>query len=248
MEAIEKGQGLGGVFEVAQRLGLESEMEVFTGLEGEAFDPESERIEVSENEIFVGFEFLEGAGEGGDGAAAVFGAEAGDDGEELLGVDEAGERGPVGLIDVFFDAGAVEGSVGEAVDGEDVAVFRLEPVFEVIEGGAFEKVEGGLGGETQADGEFFSVGDLVADGEDVGFEDLKSFGPSFGGVDISAVGEVLLIAEGHNLKGEIRALTEKLLWIVEDDFFDDLGAVLALFHFEGAFHDREGIGNAPIAR
>lgn len=121
-EAIEEGEGFCGVFEVAEGLGFESEMEIFASFLGETCDGESAGVEVGEDEFFIGFEFLEGAGEGGDGAAGFLRAESGDDGEELLGVGESGGLGPVGFVDVFFHASAVEGAVGEAIDGENVAV------------------------------------------------------------------------------------------------------------------------------
>ncbi|MFT6242476.1 MAG: hypothetical protein ACJAQT_004581 [Akkermansiaceae bacterium] len=122
-EAFKEREGFLGVFEVAEGFGFETEVEVFAGFFGESFDGEGAGVEVGEDEFFVGLEFFERTGKGGDGATGFLWAEAGDDGEELLGVDETGALGPVGLVDVFLYAGAMEGAVGETVDCENVAVF-----------------------------------------------------------------------------------------------------------------------------
>jgi len=210
-EALEKGEGLGGVFEVAEGFGFEAEVEVLAGLLREGFDVVGAGFEVAEEGGFVGLEFLEGAGEGGDGAAGVGRAEGGDDGEEVVGVGEAFGGGPIGAVDVFLHAGAVEGAVGEAVDGEDVAVLLGEPGLEGGEVVAGEEFGGGLGGEAEADGVggrgcclcWLATGTVtplregVADGEDVGFEDVPGFRPGFGGVDVGAVGEVVVVGNAH---------------------------------------------------
>ncbi len=196
-EALEEGDGFFGVFEVAEGLWFEAEVEVFTGFEREGLDEARAGVEVGEDEVFISAEFLKGAGEGGDGAAGVLRAELGDDDEEVIGVGEALFGGPVGLVDFFFDAGAVEGAVREAVDGEDVAVFLDEEGLEEAEVLAIgsDELGGGEGGETEADREGCAICDTVADGEDIGLEDLEGFRPGFCGVDVGAVGEVVLIAE-----------------------------------------------------
>ncbi len=192
-EALEKGEGFFGVFEVAEGFGLEAEVEVLAGFFGEGRDGEGAGVEVGENEVFVRFEFLEGAGESGDGATGFLRTEAGDDGEELLGVNEAGGFGPVGLVNVFLHAGAVESAVGEAIDGEDVAVFGSQPVFEEIEVVVFQELKGRLGGEAEANREGFLAGNPVPNSQNIGFKNLESLRPTFSRVDIGAVGEVVAV-------------------------------------------------------
>ena len=192
-EALEEGESFFGVFEMAERFGFESEVEIFAGFFGKALDGESTRVEVGKDEFFVGSEFLEGPGESGDRASGFLGAEAGDDSEKLLGVDESGELGPVGFVDVLLHPGAVEGAVGEAVDSEDVAILILQPLFEEIEVVFFKKFKSCLRRKTKPDGECFFFGDPVADRQHVGFENGKGFSPVFGGVNIGAVGEVVVV-------------------------------------------------------
>jgi hypothetical protein len=99
--------------------------------------------------------------------------------------------GPVRFVNVFFDAGVVEGSIREAVDGENVAVLIFKPCFELVEVIVFEKFEGGLGGEAKANGKFFAGCDAIADGENIGLENVESLSPTFSRVDVGAVGEVV---------------------------------------------------------
>ena len=60
---LEKGEGFFGVFEVAERLGFKSEVEVFARFFGEGLDGKSAGIEVCKNEVFVGSKFLKGTWE-----------------------------------------------------------------------------------------------------------------------------------------------------------------------------------------
>lgn len=118
---------------MTERLGFQSEVEVFSRFGREVFDGEGERVEVLEDEFFICFKFFEGTGKGGNRSTGFGWAKAINDGEELLGVDETGEFGPIGLVDLFLHAGSVEGSVGKSIDGKNVAVFGLEPDLEFIE-------------------------------------------------------------------------------------------------------------------
>ena len=196
---FEKGEGFFGVFKMSERFRFQSEMEILAGLHREVLDGESEGVEVFKNQFFVGFKFLEGTRKSGNGSAGFFRAKTSDDGEELFRVDEAGELGPVGLVDLFFDAGAVEGAVGKAIDSEDVAVFRFKPGRKFVEAILFEKFLGRLRGEAETNREFFIAGDAVADCEDVGFENVKCFGPSFRWMNVCAVGEMLVLGKLHGI-------------------------------------------------
>ena len=62
-KAFKEGEGFFGVFEVTERLGFKSEVEVFTRFFGEGLDGKSAGIKVCENEVFVGFKFLKGTWE-----------------------------------------------------------------------------------------------------------------------------------------------------------------------------------------
>ena len=85
----------------------------------------------------------------------------------------------------------MEGSIGKAVDGENVAVLLFKPYFELIEVIVFEKFKGGLCGEAKADRKFFAGCDAIADGQNIGFENVESLSPAFGWVYVGAVGEVV---------------------------------------------------------
>lgn len=61
-ESLEKSEGFFGVFKVAEGLGFEAQVEVFTGFFNELLNGDRAGVEISEDEIFIGFEFLEGAG------------------------------------------------------------------------------------------------------------------------------------------------------------------------------------------
>ena len=112
---------------------------------------------------------------------------------------------PVGLEYFFFDAGAVEVAVGEAVDSENVAVFAVEPGLESVKIFWLKEFFGGAGGEAEADGvglvggEASIFAEAVTHGEDVSFEDVKSVAPRFGGVDVGAVGEVVVGGDFHEV-------------------------------------------------
>lgn len=196
-EELEEFEGLGGVFEMAEGLRFEAEVEIDGGGGGEFID-ERRDFQQGWDGIEGGcLEGFEGGGEGGDGAAAGGRGEGGEDGEEVAGVGEAFGPGPIGLIDFFLHAGAVEIAVGETVDGEDRAIVTVEPVAEAREGVAVEEFAGGAGGQAEADGVGFAGGaDEFADGEGVGFEGAERFLPAFGGVDVGAIGE-LAVGKAH---------------------------------------------------
>ncbi len=201
-EALEEGQGLGGVFEVAQRFGFQAEVEVAAGLIGEILDVPGAGFEVRKDGGLVGLEVLEGAGKGGDRAFHPGRDEPGDDFEELGGVSQPLGSRPVGTVDILLHAGPVEGAVGEPVDGENVAVLPGEPRLEGGKVGVLEEFGGGEGGEAEADG-IRSGGALgkrrhpVPDLEGVLPEDAERFLPGLGRVDVRAVGEVVIVVELH---------------------------------------------------
>jgi len=152
VQAMEERDGFRGVFEVAEGFGFEAQVEIdLVGL-GQLIDVGGEFDQVFADEGFVGGKGFVGARECGDGATGGFRCDLGDDLEEILGVGDAFVGCPVREEDLLFDASAVEGAVGEAVDGEDAAVVRFEPVFEFLEILVLEKFVGGDGGEAQADG------------------------------------------------------------------------------------------------
>ena len=50
--------------------------------------------------------------------------------KKIFAVNKAFRRGPVGLIDLFFDPGLMKGSERKAVDGEGVAFLGFDDVFQ----------------------------------------------------------------------------------------------------------------------
>ena len=179
-EGVEEGDGFGGVFDPAEGFGFEAEVEVFTGAVGEACEPRGVGGEVFADEVgvvVVRDEFFVAAWDGGDAAGEAGREEVGEDGEEGFGVFDAGGGAPIGLEDLFLDAGAVELAVGEAVDGEDVAIVLSEPALEDEPGLAVEERACGFCAEAEADGVGLVWGDAVSDFERVGFEGGHGFRP-----------------------------------------------------------------------
>lgn len=122
-------------------------------------------------------EFFVAAWDGGDAAGEAWWEEVGEDGEEGFGVFDASGGTPIGLEDLFLDAGAVELAVGEAVDGEDVAIVLSEPALEDETSLAVEEGAGGFCAETEADGVGLVGSDAVFDFERVIFEGGHGFRP-----------------------------------------------------------------------
>ena len=179
-EVVEEGDGFGGIFDPAEGFGFEPEVEVFTGTVGEAGEPRGVGGEVFADEVGVlgvGDEFFVTARDGGDAAGEAWGEEVGEDGEEGFGVFDASGGTPIGLEDLFLDAGAVELAVGEAVDGEDVAIVLSEPALEDETSLAVEEGAGGFCAETEADGVGLVGSDAVFDFERVIFEGGHGFRP-----------------------------------------------------------------------
>ena len=82
----------------------------------------------------------------------------------------------------------MKSSVGEPVDGEDVASVRLTPIAEPP-GVVWGHFSSGLVGETEPDGEWGVAGHSLADDQEMGFEVAADIGPRFSRVDVRAVCE-----------------------------------------------------------
>ena len=106
-------------------------------------------------------------------------------------------RGPIGLINAFFDAGAVKTAIGKSVDRENVAMIFIEPAAEIQESLRVFQFTRSLVAQTQADGIIIFRANAFADGKGVISEGLKSFGPRFSTVDIRAIGEMKSVLEFH---------------------------------------------------
>src|SRR2546429_3834992 len=97
-------------------------------------------------------ELLERAGNGADAALDAVGHELSEQIEQPVRVFDALVRGPVRGIDLFLDAGAVELSIGESIDRENVAVVLVEPSPERQQRGFVRKLARGLVAQAQPDG------------------------------------------------------------------------------------------------
>jgi hypothetical protein len=205
---IEEHDGLGAGFEEAQRFGFETEVQDATGALAQGGDVIHAAPEVVPHGALLvpGLdEFLEGTGDGADAAFDPFGEERREQVKKEVGELETVGRGPVGRIDLFLDARAMELAVRESVQGEDVAIVLVEPALEGQQGGGGAEFPGGLGAEAQADGIRLRGGaDAVPDGQGELVQCGEGFGPGLPAMDVGAVGEVevrveLQISGGLNL-------------------------------------------------
>jgi hypothetical protein len=200
VEAIEELDDFSGRFYEAEGFRFEVQVEGMSGFLLELVEEVDAFPELLGDGIDLGIgvdEGFEGAGDGTDAALDGFRQDFREDVEELLCVLEAGGLGPVGCVDLFLDSGAVEGSVGESVNGEDVGVMLLEPVFEGVELVGLGEFGGSGGAEAEADGVGLVGADLLADVEDVGIEVGEDLIPGFAAVDIGTVGQVEAVGELH---------------------------------------------------
>ena len=193
VESFEKCQGFRGVFKMTERFGFEPEVEVDLVFLGEILDEIGHFDEVFADEGFIGVKGFVGAWKGGDRSARAFRGDLGDDLEKVLGVKHSLLAGPIGLEDFFLHRSAVKRAVGESVDGENHAVIRGEPIFEMLQLIALKQLSRRACRKPQADG-IRLVGRLVTGSQepiphrkDMLFKSMQSFQPGFGGVDVGAV-------------------------------------------------------------
>ena len=149
-KAMEEIDGFRRGFEGAEGLGFEIEVERVAGSAGSAFDMFDRLPEMISGDLkgaVVGMETFEGNRGGADAAFHACRENFSKDIEEQAGVIEAIGLGPVGDIDLFFDAGPVELAERESVDGENVALLMIEPASEGVETGRVVQFAGGASGE-----------------------------------------------------------------------------------------------------
>ena len=188
--------------QVAAGLGFESEMEATAGAAGKLFEEFDDGPEVFPGCPFgavVEAETLEGDGNGAHRAVdlTVVRQQFGEDFEEASRVSDAVCLGPVGAVDLFLDAGAMEPAEGKSVDREDVAVVLLQPTAEGLEGIRMREFAGGDIGEAQADGIGLVWGDAAPDGERVLLQGREGFRPRFTAMDVRAVGQMNTVRQAH---------------------------------------------------
>ena len=190
-QAVVETQGFLGVLEVPEWLGLEAEMQVALGHVRKSIEESGKLDQVSTNDLLVGVEGLEGAGQGGDRSAHAFRSQLRHDREKLLGVLHSGRGGPVRLIDFLLHPGAMEVAVRETVDREDVGILGNQPILESGELVTLKQLSGGLSRQAKSDGVgLVSAANEIAHGQRVGSQDRAGLIPRLGGMDVRAVGEV----------------------------------------------------------
>lgn len=172
------------------------------GEAGDVIDAEAEVAADFGELFFAADEFLERTGERADAAFDALGHEVGDQVEEAVGVVEALAGGPVGGIDLFFHAPAVEAAVGKSINGENVAAAVIKPVAEGGERGGFAEFARGLVAEAQADGKGCGRADALFDGEGEAVEGVEGLRPVLAAVDVGAVGQMQAVVELHTMGEE----------------------------------------------
>src|SRR5437868_5954398 len=91
----------------------------------------------------------------------------------------------------------MKAAIGKAVDGENVAVVRVQPVAELLECRGLGEFARGEIAEAQTNGVRLAVGDLIAHGQGVALKRIEGFGPILAAMDIGAIGEVEAVVEFH---------------------------------------------------
>ncbi len=167
-------------FEIAQGLGLEAKMKFLASFVrefGDVIDRFPDIVAHGPDLGRGGDKFLVGAWDGADAGFDSSGGELREEIEKAVGVIHAERGSPVGQIDLFLDAGAVEGGVGKAVDSKNVAIFGLEPFLKGEQGRGLGKLARGCIAQAQADGIRGAGGNAIADGEGMRFNSAKGLGP-----------------------------------------------------------------------
>lgn len=168
--------------QVAAGLGFESEMEATAGAARKLFEEFDDGPEVFPGcpfGAFVEAETFEGDRDRADRSIdlTIFRQQFGEDFEEASRVGDTVRLGPVGAVDLFLDAGAMELAEGKSVDREDVAVVLLQPASKGREGVRMREFTGGGIGEAQADGVGLVWRDAAPDGERVLLQGREGFRP-----------------------------------------------------------------------
>jgi hypothetical protein len=197
----EEGHCLRARFKEAARLGLEAEVQVAAGAGGHLLGVAAGGADVREDRLppggLAGDELLEGAGHGADAAGDARRHERGDEVDEVVGIAEALRRGPVGRVDLFLHAGAVETAVGKSVDRENVAVVPLKPALKLHQLAGRDQLAGRALAEAETDRVGPARGDAGADREGEFFQRAERLRPRLAAVDVGAVGQVDAVAELH---------------------------------------------------
>ena len=198
---IEKIHRLLTGLDQAQRLGLETEVQITAGLRRKVGDGAAAGGQIFEDRSaargFGGDEPFERSRHGADAPARSRRHELVQQREQLQGVRDALGSGPVGRVDLLLDARAVKTAVGKAVDRENRAVVPLQPKPESEQGGGFRKFRGGALTEPQPDGVRATRGDAPAHRQGVLLERREGFRPGFPAVDVGAVRELKAVVQLH---------------------------------------------------
>lgn len=149
-------------------------------------------------------ELLVGAGDRADASFHAFRHELSQDIKQEIGKFQALGGSPIGSIDLFLDSGAMELAVREAVDGENVAIFAVQPSAEGGQGLGLAERLGGFGAEPQSDGIGLMAGHSVTDGQGVMLQGVKGFLPGLASVNIGAISQVLVVRQFHALEARAK--------------------------------------------
>ena len=142
-------------------------------------------------------EFLVRRGHGADAAFDASGDEFGQEIKEQVCVSHAVVAGPIGEVDLFLHATAVEAPVGKSVDRENVAVLAVKPAAEGGERGCIAQLARGLRAQPQADGKRSARRDAVADAQGELLERAESLRPRLTAMQVGTVGEVESVIQVH---------------------------------------------------
>jgi hypothetical protein len=133
---------------------------------------------------------LEGSGHGGHRADHPRRQQARKNLGSAIAVGEALGGAPVRLIHVFLHPPAVERTVRERVDGEDIDIVAVEKAAELAERGRRAQGFGRDRGQSQAQPERRPWGNLRLDLRHMGVKAGAHLVPRLTGVNVGAVGEM----------------------------------------------------------
>lgn len=196
----EEFQHLAAGFDEAERFRLQAQVQVVPSGNADFLN-----VLAAETQVFkdggdlipADVEGLVGAGQGADAAAGSGWEKLSQDVKKSLRVLQAVIAGPVWLEHALLHPLSMEGAVGEAIDGENVAVVCCQPILELGQLAWGQQFQGGLVTQPQANAIRLATADAIFDPQGVVFQAAPGFLPRVATMDVGAVAEMDAVIEKH---------------------------------------------------